>query len=337
MNFIVLSQNGRMAPACPSPPLPPSRRSTPLRTVSLVTLIAVWAGCTTAPGAKPPPPADDPLLQPVAPTFALRWLGEQKPFRVHGNTFLVGFSGLNVALIDTGEGLILVDTGVPQGVPAVQAHIRALGFKLQDVKYILSTEPHYDHGGGLAAMARDTGAVVAAGPAAALELEAGRNTPEDPQNGDLPAFPPVPSVRRMADGETLALGNVVVTAYATPGHTAGSTSWGWRSCADSDCAAVVFASSLSPISAEGYSFSTPQHQPVVDSYRRAYARLREAPCDLLIAGHPEHFDGEAKRAGLTAGNTPNPFVQPGACRAFADAQEARLERRLEEERTHPQQ
>ena len=41
------------------------------------------------------------------------------PVRVHGNTYLVGFEGLTVALIRTGEGLILVDGALPQAVPAI--------------------------------------------------------------------------------------------------------------------------------------------------------------------------------------------------------------------------
>ncbi|MFZ8510109.1 MBL fold metallo-hydrolase, partial [Staphylococcus aureus] len=82
--------------------------------------------------------------------------------RIYGNTYLVGFRKMNVALIDTGAGLILIDAALPQSVAAVEANIRTLGFKLRDVKFILSTEPHYDHAGGLAALARDSGATIIA-------------------------------------------------------------------------------------------------------------------------------------------------------------------------------
>jgi metallo-beta-lactamase class B len=79
----------------------------------------------------------------------------------------VGFAGLGVALIHTSDGLILIDGGVPQAVPVVEANIRQLGFRLGDVRFILSTEPHWDHAGGIAALARDSGAIVIASAPAA--------------------------------------------------------------------------------------------------------------------------------------------------------------------------
>ena len=82
---------------------------------------------------------DDPLTRPIAPQSAQRWLGPQAPVRIHGQTYLVGFAGLNVALIRTSAGLILMDGAVPQAVSDVKAHIRALGFSIRDVKLILST------------------------------------------------------------------------------------------------------------------------------------------------------------------------------------------------------
>ena len=77
--------------------------------------------------------------------------------RVFGKTYLVGFGGLNVALIDTGEGLILIDGALPQAADAILANVRRLGFDPRDIRYILSTEPHFDHAGGLAALVRATG------------------------------------------------------------------------------------------------------------------------------------------------------------------------------------
>ena len=120
--------------------------------------------------------ADDPLTRPIARERAARWLGRQDPQRVHGNTWLVGFAGLTVGLIQTDDGLILIDGGVPQGVAQVEANLAAAGFRIEDVKYILSTEPHWDHSGGLAALARDSGATVVASPEAAGAKRTGRST-----------------------------------------------------------------------------------------------------------------------------------------------------------------
>ena len=149
---------------------------------------------------------DDPLLSPFAPHHPARWLAPRAPSRLHGNSWLVGFGGLSVVLIDTGPGVILIDGAVPQAVPAIEANIRRLGFRVEDVEYILSTEPHFDHAGGVAALARDSGATVVASRAAAEVLRRGRSGPEDPQAAHLPQFPggggvggagsPAPTARR---------------------------------------------------------------------------------------------------------------------------------------------
>nr|WP_114954704.1 subclass B3 metallo-beta-lactamase [Sphingosinicella terrae] len=273
-------------------------------------------------------PADDPLTRPIAPEYSARWLGAQAPARIHGRTHAVGFEGLNVVLVDTGDGLLLFDGAVPQAVDEVEANIRRLGFSIDDVRYIFSTEPHYDHAGGIAALARDSGATVVASAAAAEVLRSGRVGPEDPQAAHLPPFPAVETVRVVADGETLRLGDTEVVAVATPGHTVGSMSWRWRSCEQAGCANIVFAASLNPVSADGYRFSA--HPEVVATFRTSHAVFRAMPCDILLTSHPDQQQA-SRISRLAAGRVPNPFIDPAACRAYADTSEQRLAARLADE------
>lgn len=287
-------------------------------------------------GAAPlPAQSGDPMLAPIAPAYAARWLQPQPPHRIFGNTYLVGFAGLNVGLIHTNAGLILVDGALPQAVHDVEANIRRLGFDPRDVKFILSTEPHYDHASGLAALARDSGATVVASAWAAKSLGSGRPRPDDPQASILENFPAVTKLRVVGDGERIRLGDVTVTARATPGHTPGSMSWTWRSCAARRCVDVVFASSLNPISADDYRFSDPAHVGIVATFRRSFAKVRALPCDLLLSAHPEPSGGDRKYAALLAGSRRNPFLDPGACRAYADGSERALDARLAKERASP--
>src|SRR3546814_4612938 len=85
----------------------------------------------------------------------------------------------------------------------------------------------------------------------------GRHAADDPQLGYGGSWPAVDRVRVMKDGEVLTLGRTAITAVATPGHTMGSMSWRWSACAEENggaaCKAIVFASSLNPVSAEGRS------------------------------------------------------------------------------------
>ncbi|WP_404334549.1 subclass B3 metallo-beta-lactamase [Sphingomonas sp. MMS12-HWE2-04] len=272
-------------------------------------------------GAAPAQDQADPLTRPIDVDRAAEWLAPRPPVRLFGTSYLVGFAGLNVALIDTGNGLILIDGALPQAAPRILATIAKLGFRPRDVKYILSTEPYPDHAGGLAALARDTGAVVIASARGAEALRTGRLAADDPQLGYDSRFPPVAAVRAVRDGEVLRLGKIRVTARATPGHTMGSMSWSWQACETRRCRTIVFASSLNPVSAEGYRFTAPTSRPIVAGYRRSYAVMKAMPCDILVTAHPNQ------------GSPTGRFITgPGACRGYAEKAERLLAARLARER-----
>lgn len=294
-------------------------------------IMASVAACALG-SVAPSQAVDDPLTRPIAANFAARWLAPQPPKRIYGHTYLIGFRKMNVALIDTGAGLIMIDSALPQSVAAVEANIRALGFGLRDVKLILSTEPHYDHAGGLAALARDTGATVVASAPAAAVLRTGRPDADDPQFGQLPTQPAVTGkLRVVRDGEAIRLGKVIVTAVATPGHTAGSMSWRWQSCEGARCLNMVFASSLNPVSVDGYRFSDPAHAGYVAAFRRTIAKMGAMPCDVLFTAHPDNSGGDTKFAAFEEQPVPNPFIDPGACRDLSARYTKILDDRLASE------
>ena len=209
---------------------------------------------------------------------------------------------------------------MPQAAPAILANVAKLGFRPRDIKYILSTEPHFDHAGGLAALARDTGASVIASARGAEGLRSGRLADDDPQRAYDSRFPAVRSVRVIRDGDTLTLGNTIVTARATPGHTMGSTSWSWRACQHSTCKAIVFGASLNPVSHDDYRFSAPSSRPVLAAFARGQAAMRALPCDILITAHADQ-DGATDRFRTS----------PGACRAYALSSQRALAKRLRSE------
>ena len=267
--------------------------------------------------------ADDPLLKPISPEYAQRWMGAQGPVHVYGDSWLVGTAGIDVGLIKTRAGLILIDGAFPQAVPMIEANIRALGLSLKDIKWILSTEPHWDHASGMAALARDSGATVVVSAAAAPVLR-GAADPGDPQ-GALEPYPAPARIRTVRDGEPIRLGGVTVIPRATPGHTTGSMSWTWTSCEDASCKRIVFASSLTAVAGAGYRFSDPAHAGRVALFRDTFATMRALPCDILITAHPEQSGIDRKIAARN-------FIDPNACRAYADAMAKRLNDQIAGER-----
>ena len=80
-----------------------------------------------------------------------------------------------------------------QSAPLIDANIRKLGFKTEDVKLILVSHGHFDHAGGVHALQRFTGAAVWASRSTAQALNRGENTPDDPQFAFGKAFNGFPS------------------------------------------------------------------------------------------------------------------------------------------------
>ena len=88
------------------------------------------------------------------------WEFRVEPFRIAGNVHYVGNSDVSSHLIDTGDGLILLDTAFPQTVYLLLESVRRLGFRPDDLRWIVHCHGHYDHFGGTRALGELTGGVL---------------------------------------------------------------------------------------------------------------------------------------------------------------------------------
>jgi metallo-beta-lactamase class B len=254
------------------------------------------------------------------------WDDPVAPARIHANTWYVGTCAISAILITTDEGHVLIDGVTENAVPLVEKSIRALGFKVEDIRFILNSHEHRDHAGGIARLQHDSGAVVIAREPAASVLERGVNDRSDPQFGTLDGFPPISKIQRTRDGETLVLGGIRMTAHATPGHTAGSTSWSWISCESDDCYQMVYADSLSAISADGYRFSDDKAHPgIVATFRRSFDTVAALPCDILMTPHP----GASHLLARIGAGAAEALVDSTACARYAGSARSKLDARLE--------
>jgi metallo-beta-lactamase class B len=261
----------------------------------------------------------------------IEWNAPQKPFRIYGNTWYVGPHGLSAILVDTGKGLALFDGDLPESPPQIEAHLRQLGFRVRDVKWIFNSHAHADHAGGIAALQRDSGARVLASAEGAKELEAGGAWPPDPQYGFGLTYTPVKRVRVVRDGEILHLGGVAVTAHYTPGHTPGSTSWTWASCEAGRCLRIAYVDSLTALAAPGYRFS--DHPRYTAAFRRSIATVSALSCDIQLTPHPGASDFWERIARRKSPDDVAPLVDAGAFRAYASDAAKALDAQLARERT----
>jgi metallo-beta-lactamase class B len=150
---------------------------------------------------------------------------------------------------------------------------------------------------------------------------------DDPQFGVIVPIARVGHVETFKDGETLRAGAVTVTAHLTPGHTPGGTSWTWRSCEGSRCVNMVYADSLTPVSADGFLFTRSKEYPrAVQDFERSYAFLDSTPCDILITPHPDisnFWQRLARRESAL-----DALIDATACRTLAESSRERLKKRL---------
>ncbi|HVM22550.1 MAG TPA: subclass B3 metallo-beta-lactamase [Sphingomicrobium sp.] len=251
------------------------------------------------------------------------WDKPAPPVGIFGNTYLVGTCGISSILITGPQGHILIDGGTEQGADLIAENIRSLGFRLSDIRYLLFSHEHLDHVGGIARLQRLTGAQLVSSPAAAAVLNSGTARGGDPQAGMHPPFPPAQVDRIINDGEEVRLGNSVVIAVATPGHTPGAMSWRWGSCEAGRCRQFVYADSLTAISRDDYRFSA--HPQYLAQFRASIAKIAALPCDILLTPHTGASNMEKRLAGDA------PLEDANACRNHAARLTTQLDERLAKE------
>ena len=268
-------------------------------------------------------------IETAGPAFAAAckdwddWDKPAPPVRIHGNTYLVGTCGISSILIAGDEGDVLIDSGTETGAELVVRNIRRLGFTPRDVKILLHSHEHIDHAGGMARMEQLTGARLFASPSAAEVFKTGAPGPGDPQVGLLPPFRAARVDRIIRDGEEVRLGNIMLKAFETKGHTQGALTWQWVSCDGGVCRTIVYADSLTPVSRKDYRFT--DHPGLVASFRASIAKVAALDCDILLTPHPS-ASHMVERLGKG-----KPLQDTNGCRDYAAALTKQLDERMAKE------
>jgi metallo-beta-lactamase class B len=235
----------------------------------------------------------------------IAWNKPMAPFHVIGNIYYVGTAGISTFLIVTPKGDILTDGGLPESTEAIEKNIQTLGFKLSDVKIQLNSHAHFDHSGALAKLKADTGATFYASAGDKPFLESGHITYGLSSQIDTA---PVHVDHVVADGDTVKLGGVTLTAHMTPGHTSGDTTWTMPLTVDGVAHQVMFFGSLTVVAPLVNNAAYPQ---IASDYRASFAKLKKMDADVFLAPHGDQFELTEKLARMKPG-APNPFIDAGS-------------------------
>jgi metallo-beta-lactamase class B len=274
------------------------------------------------------------LLTALAIIFVGRWLNATKvggqepaePFRIAGNLYYVGANDVAAFLIAGPEGHVVLDGGYPSTAPMIMASIAKLGFDIKDVKMLLNSEPHPDHGGGLAVLQRASGAQLWASEASADALASGGDDPDIV----LPlrtliwmgilGYPPPHVDHRFKDGDTIRVGPIALVAHVTGGHSRGCTSWSFTVRDGDRVLNVVSACDLGVLEMTRY----PEQGADLE---RSFRALRSLPADIWVTCHARWWGRYRKFvASATASNPVDPFIDPEGYRAYIDSAEAEFRR-----------
>jgi metallo-beta-lactamase class B len=255
----------------------------------------------------------------------------RRPFAAHrviGNVYYVGTYDLACFLIVTPQGNILINTGLEDSAPLIRKSIADLGFKPGDVRWLMTTQAHYDHVAALAEMKRLTGARVLASQADAVLLEDGGKS--DFHFGPEYGYAPVKVDERIADGQKLRLGGVELTAYVHSGHTRGSLSYGLTVHEGGKDYRVLIAN-MGSINPGVKLLHNARYPEIANDYARTFERQKALACDVFLSSHASQY-GLHKKYAPGAAYDPERFVDPAGYRAAVESAENSYRRQLAEER-----
>lgn len=242
--------------------------------------------------------------------FEQHWHGMVQPIRIIGGVYFVGTYPASTHLINTGDGLILIDPGYADSLHLVIHSIHKLGFDPMDIRYIVNTHWHGDHTAATAQLACMCGAKTLIG---ADDAEKAANY-----------FRPDILLR---DGDTLKLGNTVMHFMETPGHTKGTISFFLDAEEEGKTYRVGMFGGAGANTLVSGKFDYPEAR---EGYRASLHRLMEEKVDVMLGNHVWNNDTEVKGIHL-AETGENLFIDSELWGKFLRHCEKRLDNLIEKE------
>ena len=254
------------------------------------------------------------------------WTESFPPHKVSGNLYYVGSRGLAAYLIATPQGHILINSNLDSSVNQIKASIEKLGFKFSDVKILLISHAHWDHCAGSFGIKELTGAKYMVMDADVPEIENGGKTNFQYGSDPKTHYKPVKVDRTLHDGDEVKLGDAVLRAHLTPGHTKGCTTWTMKVADGGKTYDVVIVGS--PNVNAGYKLvDNKQYPQIVSDYERTFRVLRGLVCDIFLGAHGDYYNLKEKYPRLKEGAA-NPFIDPAGYKAYVADREAAFRKEL---------
>ena len=257
------------------------------------------------------------------------WESNVKPFKIFGNLYFVGTIPASSHLIDTGDGLILIDTAYPNALYLLIENIRRLGFNPYDIKYIVLTHGHYDHLGSAKALSELTGAKTLLGKADREYANGTKDLTWASELGFVYYESFEPDVL-LSNGDKITLGNTEILCKSASGHTEGTMAFFFdvtdgKTTYRAAMHGGVGLNSMKKSFLQRYGLTTETREkfiPFIDSF------INER-VDIFLGNHVGNNDTVGKSIKIT--DTYNPFIDSTAWKSFLEKTKAEYIKMISEE------
>lgn len=209
-------------------------------------------------------------------------------FKIVGNMYYVGTYDLGCYLIDTGAGLILINSGAPGSYRLIKANIESLGFKTSDIRIITTTHGHWDHVGDLAAFQKDAPAAKTyinerdarvVGSGGNLDYRGPQGIIYDPVKVDVKTKP----------GDHIKLGNTDMMVLQAYGHTPGANSFSFT-VQEGGKKYNVLIVNMNGINAGVKLLGSPGYPTIVEDFKNTLAMQATYTPDIWVSSHAGQFN-----------------------------------------------
>lgn len=272
----------------------------------------------TAPGYKP---AFDRFVPNLEPFYRDPGSFQIDPFRIFGNLWYVGDRKVCMHLIDTGDGLILFDTGYRNAFPYLLESIRKAGFDPADIKYIIHSHGHFDHFGGSIDLRHMYHPTIMMSK---VDTELLREKPEralvelGPMRYDEICWPDV----ELEDGQIISLGNTNILCKLAPGHTWGTMAFFFDAVDGNEKKRVGYWGGIGFLTIyRDYCRDMALAENKSEAMLKTIQKLRKEHVDITIGNHPAQNCTIEKREWMLSNPGTNPFLNPNSWNVFLDTVE----------------
>jgi metallo-beta-lactamase class B len=252
-------------------------------------------------------------------------LNPVSPFQIFDNLYYVGLEAVSAYILETSDGLILIDALYPDQADHIFDQTREVGLNPDDIRYVIVTHAHIDHAGSAGVIQARTGARVGMAEADWVMYERGGYISS---RGAERVFRPLERDLVISDLDTLVLGDTTVKLYVTPGHTPGVTSL--------EFSVVDAGETYTAFMLGGLGLNTVNGVRATEQYIASVRRAMEMPGHQVnLTNHPagarifeRHGELEARADGDA-----HPYVDPLGLRTYLQSLLTNAEQHLEEERS----